>query len=164
MTADPRCRRLSQLLPVLAVEDRLTPGGGRSWDLYMSTLEAIRVCLPVPLSCAPARIITLLRGASDGQGDLRSTAGDSAVRKLCESSFARKANAVASRIAGRSIQHFIFYLDAVSHDEEAGRMSSSGNEKISIHKSMKYILKLSWGRFLIQSDNFNADKYAVQKK
>lgn len=109
----------------------------------MSTLEAIRVSLCTPPSYALARIITLLRGASDGQGDLRSTVGDTVVRKLCESSFARKANAAASRIARRSIRHFIFYLNAMSHDEEAGRMPSSGNESIPTCKFMDYISKLS---------------------
>lgn len=150
VTADPRCRRLSQLLPVLAAEDRLTPGGGRSWDLYMSTLEAIHVSPCAPLvRPRPNHYPPEGRERWPRWPSLHHRGGYRKVRKLCESSFARKANAVASRIVRRSIRHFIFYSDAVSHDEEAGRMPSSGNESISTYKSMDYISKLSWREFLI---------------
>ena len=135
---------LSQLLPVLAVEDRLTPGGGRSWDLYMSTLEAIRASVSLfPPRAPPPEFITLPRGASDGQGDLRSTAGDSAGRKLCESSFARKANAQPPRESPRrSIRYFIFYLNAPPESRRGSRKDAFEWQRKHSYKSINLCLEI----------------------
>lgn len=127
VTADPRCRRLSQLATRLGSRGPFDSRWGPILGLiYVDVGGHPRLSPPR----APPPESLPSRGARAMVKVTFAIAEDTTGRKSFESSFARKANAAASPIARRSIRHFIFYLDAVSHDEEAGRMLSSGTTKV----------------------------------